>query len=459
MKQLPFLAALLLLALSACTDPITVGEDLLGGDRATLGQNAAVPFTTRTVPDEPVLTYRQSNNAAIGSFNLGRTTDDVFGSWNHGVTLTPALPRTASNAVSPPEFVTEDNVLVDSIVLILPLDTTTGFYGQGRTFDVEVRLLSAPVLPEQDYNSADRFDVQPLPINEDQTFTAVAQRRILYDTIYSRGDTIEQPHIRVRLNQQFVDLINGLDTNAYQSDSSFWEFFPGVELRITDESDGFVSILPQPVNANQTRFAGWYYFYPDPTENDPASFYRTGLNLWLPFYEKDYTGSLAQTLVDDGMNNDQSVIAGQGGLMTEITLTDLSDLDNTLINAATFTFYVDSVAGYDYAERPVSEFLGLYHRVDGVLEAIEDRVVLGNPGSNTAVQQFLGGDLFRNGDGRSLYQPRLSVHLQRILDGEAEPVLYLRNVPLDRDPSRVILRGPERPELGANLTVTFTRVE
>ncbi|MGK0333435.1 MAG: hypothetical protein ACI974_000251, partial [Paraglaciecola sp.] len=44
-----YLSCAVFLVLTACTEPITVGANLLENDRAALGQTTDIPFTTRVV--------------------------------------------------------------------------------------------------------------------------------------------------------------------------------------------------------------------------------------------------------------------------------------------------------------------------------------------------------------------------------------------------------------------------
>lgn len=453
------LFSLLLLGLFACTEPITVGESFLAGERAGLGR-ATIPFTTRTVAAEPLTTFRSGNmgDAVVELFHLGQTDDEVFGRWSNGVYLTPRLPRSGESGVRRPEFSLSDTILVDSVVLILPIDTVEGFYGLGRTFPVRLRSLASPVFRDQDYESDLLLPTNDDRLNAEDQFSASAQATILYDTIYSSGDTISRIHARIRMAQEFVDRINTLDTLAFESDTTFWDVFPGVDLEITDESGALVPVRPRNSNGSAS-FGGFYFFYQDPAPTDPASFYSVGFNLWLPHYRRDYSGSLAGQLLAGTGNDEVTLVGGQSSVLTEITLTDLSVLDDRLVNEAVFNFYEFERPNYDTDAFPNARFLGLYYRdEDANLIPIQDQRAVTNAQADV-VQSFLGSNRRTDTDGRTLYVPRISVHLQRIVDGEVPPVLYLRVLPVDNDPSRAVLRGPAASELPSTLTVTYTNVD
>ena len=49
--------------------------------------------------------------------------------------------------------------------------------------------------------------------------------------------------------------------------------------------------------------------------------------------------------------------------------------------------------------------------------------------------------------------------MQRMVDGEVPPTIYIRTVPLDRDPARMIMAGPEASVRPATVKVTFTQLD
>lgn len=356
---------------------------------------------------------------------------------------------------------------VDSIVLILPIDTATAFYGGARNFPLDLRLLAGSFDQEQNYYSDLELPTLAESVNRDASFFASEEFTFLYDTIYSNGDTVAFPHVRIALSDAFVAAINAADTSDFSSDEDFWNLFPGVYLEPEAGSNGLVNLRPDANRGGQTAFSGFYFFYPDTSSQEPQ-FIRRSFSAWLPAYKKDYTGTLAATLLADGDEAEQTLVAGQGGLLTEITFPDLSLLDDRVVNLAEIKFFRDEVDGYSYVDNPSPTNLALFYRDDeGTLIPIEDRLRLGNPNSSDQARRFLGGDPQVNDAGDVFYQPRFSVHLQRMLDGEVPNVVYLRVVPNDLtpslaaslDPSRVVLTGREAAALPATIRVTFTELD
>lgn len=461
MKQLFLpLCCAVFLAFTACTEPITVGGDLLEGDRAGVGQITDLPFTTSVVREDTILTFDASSNAALASFTFGQLQNDVFGELKHGVYIVPTLPRnTATGLVNPPAFAFDANTLVDSVVLLLPVDTSAGLYGNGSTFPIRMIQLADAVDQNMDYGTDVNLVRGFNDLNRDPSFNVELSATLLYDTIISNGDSVLFPHIRVPFDNQFLGQLNAQDESIWESDTTFYEFLAGMYLEPTEDSGSLVTLQPQPTAGGQSPFAGVFWFYKDTSDLDPT-FYRTPLSLWLPRYEQDYTGSFFEGLLAPGEDNEQFAIAGQAGIMTEITFPNITELEDVVVNEAVLSLYREDVAGLDYEDYPSPTFTALYYRNEsGDLEPIEDRQRLGNPNSSNAIRQFLGGDPIEDDDENIFYQPRFSVHMQRIVDGEVPPTIYLRTVPIDRDPARMVMAGPQASVRPASVKITFTQLD
>lgn len=455
-----FATGAVLMVLTACTEPITVGSELLEGDRATLGQTMELDFTTTVLEEDSVLTFDASANAALSAFTFGQLSNEVFGELKHSVYIIPNLPRSsATGLVQAPAFAFNDEVDVDSVVLILPLDTAAGIYGSGLDFPIRMIELAGAVDQNQDFSSEVDLSIGFDELQRDPSFTSQFAATLLYDTIISSGDSVLRPHVRIAFDDQFVNRINTQDASIFDSDTTFWEFLSGMLIEPTEDNGGLITLQPQSTTTSQAAFTGIYYFYQDTASNRPT-FYRTPLSLWLPRYEQDYNGTLFGDRLATGEDNESFVVAGQAGLLTAITFSDLSSLEDVVINEAILTLFREDVEGLDYDEFPAPTFTALYYQDGtGALVPIEDRQVLGNPNNSTAIRTFLGGDPQEDEDGNIFYEPRFSVHMQRMIDGEVPPTIYLRTVPLDRDPARMILGGPNAAVRPATVRVTFTELD
>ncbi|MEO0732363.1 MAG: DUF4270 family protein [Bacteroidota bacterium] len=452
----PLWACAIFLTLAACTEPITIGSDLVEGELANIGQVTDLPFTTRVVREDSLLTHDATDGALVSGFNFGRLTDDVAGSWAHGITFVPTLFLSNAGNPTAPSFVFDADTQVDSIVMIIPIDTAAGFYSTARTFPIELRRLANRVDEELDYFTDDEFATTGDLINKNASFTATGEETILFDTIYPNSDSF--PHVRITLSDDFVADFNTRDTSDFTSEDNFYDFFPGVSLQPGEDFNGMINLRPATVRTGTRPIGGFYFFFPDTTDQDPV-FISRPFDFWLPTFEKDFTGSLAGDLLADGLDEEQLLVAGQTGAMIEINFPDLSSLAGTVINQAEITFFREDVDGYSYDDNPPPSFVALYYRnSDGELVNIEDRDRLGNTNSDV-VRQFLGGNPEEDDAGNVFYRPRFSVHMQRMINGEVPRTMFLQVVPVDRDPSRVVLGGPASPLRPASVKVTFTELD
>lgn len=457
MKQILFyLSSAAFVILTACTEPITVGADLLGDDRATLGQTIDIPFTTRVVKSDSLLTYDSFSQIGLGGFSFGELQDNVFGLTKNSLYVVPGLVRGFDLLPSPPPFAfTERDV--DSIVLIIPIDTSYAFYGNDRQFNFRAGLIPSRVEDDNDYFSNVVLPTAFVDINASNLITATTTPTLLYDTLYAtNNDSILEPHIRIKFDDDFLNNVNMRDEATFDSDAALATLLAGVYLEAENDPDGLVGLLP---SGTSTIFSGFYFFYKDTSATMSETFYRMPLSLTLPRYEKDYTGSLAGELLEPGDDLEQVALSGQGGLMTEITFPDLTMLEDKVINQAEMVFFREVIENYSYDDYPAPPFVGLYYRNDdGNLVQILDRQLLLNPEFDAVVNDFIGGNELEDDEGNIFYRPRFSVHLQRMIDGEVPSSVFLRVTPVDRDASRVILGGPEAPERPASVKVTFTEI-
>lgn len=462
MKQLLFLLlSAVVLFVCGCTEPITVGSGLLDDDRAEVGQTMELDFTTTVVREDSILTFDAATNAPLSLFNFGSLSNEVFGSINHSVFITPRLPiNSATGFVIAPPFAFEDDSNVDSVVLIIPIDTATLLYGSGDVFPITMRAIAGLVDDNQDYYSAVDIPTTNNELQRDSEFSGSFTTKFLFDTMVYSGDTVSYPHIRLAFNDEFVQQLNALPSSAFDSDTTFAEFFSGIHLETTAENGSLITLRPL-LSLGGRTLAGIYYHYQDTVDLSPAV-YRTPLSLWLPRYEQDFDGTLFGDKLVDGEDNESFVLAGQGGLMTAITFADsvLNTLEDVVINEAQLTFYREDVDGLDYSEFAAPTFDALFYRNDdtGLLTPIEDQRLL-NSNNPDAINQFLGGNPVEDADGNIAYKPRFTVHLQRMIEGDVPRTIYLRNIPTDRDPSRVVLRGPTSPTLPASVRVVFTKLD
>ena len=453
------LATALLLLLGSCTDPITVGSDLLGDDRAEVGEVTNLPFTTRVIRDDSSLTVQNTTATTSSGYSFGQVEDMTFGLTRHSLYLTARPPVGATQLTAVPQFARNASVLIDSAVLILPIDTLKPFYGPGREFPVRVLELADAVSGIGSFYSDIELATRGGDLSAQSTFTATATPTLVRDTAVTDGEQL-LPHVRIRLNDEFVDKFDGLGTDAFSTDSIFRLNFPGILVEPAGTSDGLVYVLPT-TQQSGTAIQGLNIYYRDTSGVQMT--YRIGFRQVLPNYSYDYSGSLVETLLETDTTQDLIAVAGESSITTEITLTDLASLAGRIINRAELILPVAQVAGVNYGDYPLPSRVELSYRTgDGTLNPITDRLELIRSQARPEAVNFLIGGQLAEEDGLRLYSPAFSVHLQRMVEGEVPPRIFLRVTPLvnsELRAARALLNGPTDPVRPARIQVTFTNID
>lgn len=433
----------------ACTDPVTVGSELLNDDRVDVGFTADMRIAASTVLNDSVQVY-SSSGAQLSRYLIGRIEDDVFGATQRDIYVTPELARNGQNLIATPLFVDRDSFEIDSMVLILPYDTTD-LYGDifGATIEYEMYELTEQVNNDLNYYSNLSLSISSSPIATGSA-TVFSGARLVSDTIIS-SDSTTIPHIRIPMPMEIIERLAQADTGAYASDAAFVDsIFAGVLIRPTSSNNAFLNVNTRGVEANFNT-----YFHK--IDGSLKTFYPFNIDRTLGRYTFDRTGSLAESLLNGTGDNRQALLEGGGGLMTRVEILNADELSGKVINQAKLEFYVDQSTDFDYETYPLADNILLFYRDgDGYLQVINDVSVL--PAGTNAANRifFLGGDLKTDDEDRAYYQANLSVHLQSIIDGDNDPVIYIRVIPSDITPNRMIIRGETDTAFPMNLKVSFT---
>ena len=466
------LVGVLFAFLTSCTDPIGVGGDLL--DEGISGTDVVeIPVEISTLLEDSLLSFRYVDSTTatrLNTFVFGRTEDPVFGVRENSVALVPSLaslPLDANDQPIFPAFMTSPARLIDSIVLVLPLDAERPFYADSTQFFFDLLELQASVDLERDYYTNETFSAREgTSLSSESRIVGTREDRLLSDTTFYTAD--RRSHLRIPMNEAFVRRIDNLGTEAFLDGDTFREdIFPGVVLRPTEQTRGLATLRPRRPGSDIDD--GFYVYYRD--SDTTRAIYRMPLATWLPTYTTDTEGALAADIVNQGPNQQLTLLSGPAGYLPQIRLPNLDQLDGAIINRAVLVLPVVEPEGYSYDDYPLPPNLGLYYEIgtSGVLASTDDRNSLGPV--NVALQRrFLGSELITTEDGLRQYEPSLTIHLQSILNGDRDPVVYLRILPERVDATRVmfaedvtpgqaILATSSAPARRALLRVTYSTVE
>ncbi|MEM9836133.1 MAG: DUF4270 family protein [Bacteroidota bacterium] len=440
------------LLVGSCTDPITVGSELLEDDRASIGFNGSLDLDTRTLTEDSLRVFAATGNLRVTRSLFGSIEDPFFGRSKRSLYMIPDLPRSVTTGVIvPPPFAggAADSVEIDSVVIVLPLDTSL-FYGgvEAYPFPYQVNQIMDFVDVDLDVYTTQEWMLEPMPIGSGQ-IRPQKDPIFLHDT--AKFDSILFSHVRITLDPVVADRFMAADSMIYASDSVFRDFFPGLFIQPTGLTNSGL-----PINTEITGAIG-IFFYTSVNNRNP-DFYRVPLEFATPQVLFDRTGSIAADQLQQTINNEQVLLQGGAGLTVEVEVTNLDEFADKVINNAELEIFLQEVDNYRYGDYPAVQEIALYYRnSEGVLQEIGDATSL-IPGSGNDTRNFFLGGVLETDEAtnQQVYRSNLSVHLQDMVSGDVPPQFYVRVRPLDQEIGRSILFGPDAAEFPMKLKVAFT---
>ena len=436
---------------TGCTDPIDVGSDLLDEDRATVGFTDTLDINAITVIGDSVRTYTSNLSTQLTTYLFGRMEEPLFGTTEASIYMTPLLQRSQTTGLYVDFNYSEESIL-DSIVLVLPIDST-GIYGQiNSLFPIDVFEIEEDFDFESDgieYFSNISFQTKPMPLVSDvfrPTFDTTFVTDVLLESLVDTATYA--PHVRISLPMEFGQMLLDQDTSVYQTDSTFRELFKGLHLKPGGPSGGLINF-----DLFNKPWGGIYLYYREQSDTLEYVFPITALSGRISRYEHDYSGSLAGGFIESSEKGDSLLfLQGLQGLLVKLDIPNIDELQGKIVNQAELELNVATVDGYDLiVDPPAPQIIALKRNADGELVVIEDVAVLPND-----LDLYFGGQPVETEAGTYQYRINLSVYLQYIIDGSEPETIYLALLPRSGNAGRVIFNGDETGERPARLKVSFT---
>ncbi len=441
------------LLLTNCTDPLEVGADLLAEDRASVGFSDTLKLVARTEPADSVPAF-SPGVGAISSFLFGRTENTYFGITECGLYFEPLLLRDLGG--NPVEFITDPAAILDSVVLVLPIDSS-GIYGTiAGEFGVEVFEVTEAMEPTEvdgalAFYSNVSYDVNPMPIASTTFRPDVGDSIFVKEQIdFTTLDTVDlkRPHVRIHLDDAFGERFLQQDTSVYTNDSTLLDFFKGIYVKPTGVSPGIMNF------AMNRSWPGIYFYYRLNGDTLTYNLEAGSIGRRISQYNHSYETYVAGEFINDPLTNDSLMfLQGLQGLRIAFEIPGLQDFDNKVINKAELELTVEVPEDYNIFQFPVAEqIIVLRENSDGRLEAIGDVTVLPND-----LDIYFGGQPEEE-DGRRLYRFNISIHTQYVIDGSEPETLYLQILPRAGNASQVIFKGPGATTNPPLLKLSFTEL-
>ncbi|MCP3929732.1 MAG: DUF4270 domain-containing protein [Bacteroidetes bacterium] len=427
----------------SCTDPTELGVDLLKNDQANIGLVDTLTIKASTVVGDSIRTFDAL--AQLSSYLCGSFDDPIFGNTNASIYV-QALVQSSS-----PDFT---DFQLDSMVLVLPYDTL-GIYGDTtQMYGIDVFRVIEDMNNEESHYSDETFETEDMPLASAEFIprprTSVEVIKYVSET---DTDTVSFPHLRIPLPLSFGEELLSLDTSVYKDDDDFLAIMKGMRISASKNTAGMLSFYLMTAEAGITA----YY-----TINDiPAQFiFQVGQSAGLKMvhFDHDYEGSFIEKYISEpssGGSDSLLFVQSMAGVNTKIEIPYISSLGDIIINNAELEFAAMTISGDDETLfAPLEQIILSTKEEEGNLVIIDDIKY-----SGSSFPDGFGGKVQEREDGGSwFYTMNISYHLQDVVDGKENPILFLSAFPKPERASRVVLAGPDNPDYGIKLRITYTKL-
>ncbi len=448
MKLTSFIFTLaVILYFTSCSDPTLVGAGLLEDDRADVGFSDTLSFSARSATRDSIRTYSPFTSSQLPSYLFGNLNDPLLGRSAASI-YAQVYPENNSPGFS-------ENTVIDSIVLVLPYDIEH-FYAKtaGEVFGIDVYQLAEVPLEDNEYFSNQELAVDPMPIGSAQVTVSVDS---LEFTDYEGTDTVmvKIPHCRIPVDDSVAGLLVGLDPDVYESDSLFFDAFKGIHLRPGTENEGMLSFDLLSENA------GIYLYYRDSLAGKPKRFlFDFDLQPTVRFvnFKHDYEGAPVAAFLEEPKLGDSLIfIQGMNGLEARLEIPNVTAMQGLVINKAELEVYAANLEEDESGFVPIQQLILNAPDSDGDLFVVDDIAII--QAQRRSLEDFFGGtpQTDPNG-GPTLYRMNITAHIQGVIDGEKENVLYIAPLEKAVTAGRTILYGPGHPQYGIKLKLAFTKL-
>ncbi len=423
-----------LLMLNGCKEDTILNADIVpvGDTVNTIIVPDTITILSKTVFDDSAITSLTSSGVPVYHALGTLTTDPYAGKTNASIYFQIIPPSLGYVFPKDP----------DSAVLVLPFsgyawgDTLTSFPKTFRVYEVaNTDSLSRDSIYYSFTNKAvDRSNLLG---------SATADFRSLKDSVSVNGRRVA-PHLRIKLNQAFIDKIKNeaANGNALKGYSDFLRFQRGLYVEPADTNSGnalFYFLLNGATNFSRANVA---FYYTDKTSNNSdtviatsfyfSSDYNAHYNRVTRFYP---SGSpTAALLASTAPSDSVFVIQNEPGAAADLRFPFLKNLPQQPINKAELVITQYSFGG-DNADKytPPARIYPIGIDASGAAYTLLDRYP--NPSTNVESLEFMGG------------------LRQTILAGSINISQYVINIP--REVQKAIVEKTDMLHLRINGTATF----
>jgi len=439
----------LLVGLSACRKPTTIGEDLIPLDDF-LNSERQDTFT--------VITSVMRDDSAFTNFNLffplGSLDQELVGKSSASIFVQPLL---STNNL----FLGESPVL-DSLVLVLDY---AALYGDtNAVHNVNVYKVIEEFTGSRDYLSNNKLLTLPAAIGSSGNFVPN-----INDSVEVLGVTYA-PQLRIRLSDGFAQqFIDPTDTIKFISDTTFTQFLKG--LYIEADTTGGHSNSMMIMNVLDANSGLVLYYSNETADSLQANFPLSGNR--FSTYTHNYTGTAAGELLSSPTPpGGDSILYLQGltGLKTKIEIPYIDSIDGIAVNKAEIVFPIrfENDTLFPAPGRLLfiegdslnqNEFFFIDYNSETFISVVDQDFLF------SGINYDYGGQIdsveIESGEFIPAFRFNLTRHFQKILQGDIDNDGFMLIVyPGYRIPNAVTLygSGTENENYKPYLSLTYTYV-
>jgi hypothetical protein len=433
------LAILSFFFMYACSDPLTIGGSLIDEDPTTVVYTDSISISARTFLIDSVSTYSPSLSEQLSLYLFGDYYDPLFG---RSVSSFYIQPR--------PDIIRPDfrNSVLDSIIFMMPYHP---IYPIAGNKDSEVGIKIQRIISDLDRNRVYYSNFVPSYSPEilgQKVFTPSLDSLPFVNFSSGFSDTLYFPHVTIPLDNRLAAEFMSKDSSGYESDAAFLQFFKGLAILPTRQSENLLGF-----NLSSANAGIYIYYTQDDTLKRRYAFKINDFSVKMAGYSNDYSQSILKTTLDQS-NDSVLFIQGMSGTDIEIDLSKLKDLKNVIVNRAEIELFVVDHPLNDTAQFALPDQLVLSHKIGNDYFSIID-IRTGSQNLNA----LFGGVLVSGEDGMpSSYRMNITGHLQSVINNINDDKLILSIFPKRERASRALFYSSEHPKYGIKLRLAYTQL-
>ncbi len=442
--------------MSSCGDTTLVGSDLFGEESLNVTSTDTVTIKAKTVPLDSIRVFNVEN-VSRSTFLIGVIDDPVFGKTtaslvadvHFGVDLN-------SGQLFKPGY--QEGDILDSMILLLEIDSA-GLYGDlNTTYDIEVFQLTESLRSFSDIYSNQDFSFDPDPIASRENVRISLDSLSLYYP--SLGTTRrEKAQIRIPLGEAVSSFLFE-DLRAIETNEDFIQEFYGIRVEATPSNDNAMFGVNIASNFFNSRIQS-YFSRADTTLlfEYPLNDLTTNTNLGRKFsdIELDNSSAMISDFFGDESAGD-SLLFVQSLLGTNVELDFSSIINNDfLINQAILEMTVAVLPEDDLELNPPIDLLVLSTIGDDgeldIIAEISEGLVFNQ------LDIYFGGEVEQNVvNDRNMFQYQMNItrSLIEISNGNLPDKLIVTPLSRNESAKRTIIYGPGHAEFPLKLTLSVT---